>query len=69
MVVHLSVSVELFDDHDEVVDGVGEDIEVAVGVVGDGDVLDMSADVGQVSGNVWGNTPGAVWGHALSVEP
>lgn len=54
-----------FTDHiDQVIDGVSQDIEVAVPDVSKGDVLDTGADISEVSGNVWGDTRGAVWGHA-----
>jgi hypothetical protein len=62
--IRLVVSMELFDDKDKVVDRMSKDIEVGSGGVPSGDRLDASADVSKVSGNVWGDTPGAVWGHA-----
>jgi hypothetical protein len=61
--VRLVVSVELFDDEDKVVDRMSEDVEVSSGGGPNGDRLDASADIGEVSGNVWGDTPGSVWGH------
>jgi hypothetical protein len=55
--------VQLLDNADEVVNGVGEDTQVSAHRVGLGDPLDMNVDVGKVSGNIWGDTAGAVWGH------
>jgi hypothetical protein len=55
---------EFFDHDDEVVDGVSNDVEVAIRGVTESDVLDVGADISEVVGNVWGDTPGAVWGHA-----
>ena len=61
--VRLVVSVELLDNDDKVADRVGKDVEVGVVAVPHGDTLDAAADVSEVSGNIWGDTPGAVWGH------
>jgi len=55
--------VKLANADDEVVDSVSEDIKVATSDVADSDVLYVGADVSEFNGNVWGDTPGAVWGH------
>lgn len=60
--MRLALTVELFDDPDEVMDGVGKDVKIRPRRVVAGDSLDMGVDVGQGAGNVWGDTPGATWG-------
>lgn len=56
--------VNFADAVDEIVDGIRKLIKVAARCITRRDALNVGIDDSEVSGNVWGDTPGNVWGHA-----